>query len=138
MRNVRDSFLRFLADNLQTSNIPVHNVRRDTDNPDANQLQNNAVNVTFLNANLTTTVSQQVVSVDVVANNELSAIDWATTLWRILSGAFMTPCLDYTNSSSPVPTGTNVFWNRTSIRFRPVADDFFFRYTATFPLETHI
>jgi hypothetical protein len=134
MREVRDTFLKFLSDNLPNT-IPVHAVRRDSKNPSGDKLQMNAVNIEFLSVKLRVTVGCQLCSIDVVADDELAALESVKQVWILLSSAFYTPQLNYSNPSAPVPTGTNVMWKPSNVEFIPVPSDFYFHYTCALKLD---
>src|SRR6185437_1838991 len=133
MRNTRDTFLHFLSDNLV--GIPVRGVWRSPNVPDGDLIQNNSVNVTFLDGTFSTHVSKQLCMIDVVNSDELTAIDWTDTLWALLSLRCFTPQLDNTIPSAPVPTGSNVMWPMSNIRFTPIKDDYYFRYSCRLALQ---
>jgi hypothetical protein len=134
VRATRDTFLKFLADNLSET---IHPVRRDPDKPDSDLLQMGAVNVQFLNPDYSVHVSDQIVSIDVVHENELSALDMATNVWKLLSTRFYTPKYDYTVPSSPVALGDVIFWSEP-IRFRPVHSPKYFHLHCRLALKHHI
>jgi len=133
-RSIRDTFLHFLADNLT---MPVHNIRRDPTDPSADEIRANAVNVTFLVYNPTNAIGTQTVIVDVINDDELVATEWLQNVYDILSAAFMTPRLDYTDPTNPVSTSTNLYWSRDSVRFTPVSSDFYTRYSLMMPIHFH-
>lgn len=135
MKEVRDTFLKFLADNLPDT-VPVHAVRRDPSDPDSDKFKLNAVNVAFLDLTLDSTVSTQTVSVDVVNTNELDALAALNQVWLLLSAAYYTPQLNYTDlTQSPTTTGTNIYWSKNSIKFKPVWSDFYYHYTCLLPIQ---
>lgn len=117
MRATRDSFLHFMADNLPSRT--VHPVRREVDRPDSDKLQMNAINVKFLNSDFTVHGADQLVVIDVIYDDELTALDVAREIWTILSSSSYTPKLDYTDPSNPVDTGYWIFWD-TEAKFRPI------------------
>jgi hypothetical protein len=138
MHPARDTFLQFLSDNLSPG-IAVHNLRRDVNFPDTAQLQMNALNVQFLSDTPSVCISSVSATVDVVYDNELTAIDAATTVYKLLSLSGLIPLLDYTNQAAPpVSLGSNLFWNVDSIKFRSVFGDTYFRYSALMTLSYHL
>lgn len=136
MRNVRDSFLMFLNDNLG-GGIPIHAVRRDLSNPNADQLQLNAVNVQFLDPVFNNHIANQPVAVSVVHEDELTAVDWMTQLWDLLRLRMYTELQDYTNPASPVNTGYTLYWIDT-LRFRQVESPFYTHFHLRMPLYYHL
>ena len=136
MRQIRDTFLHLLADNLV--GITVHNLRRDPNYPDSDNIKGNAVNVQFTNANYDNRESTLVAHVDIVHESELTATDWMQSVWAILGNNLMAPLLDYSvTPTSPTDTGQNIYWTQP-VKFRPIADDFYFRYSCTLTLSTHL
>jgi len=135
MRSLRDTFLHFLADNL--TDVPVHNIRRDKNDPGAGTPQNNAVNVEFLDTQPSTQIGRCVVCIDIINDNELDAVDWAESVFNVLGAAFMTPQLDYTDPANPVRTGTNLYWSREGVKFIPIPSDFYYRLSARLTVYFH-
>lgn len=135
MVQVRDTFLHFLADNL--TGIEVHPVRKDPNDPSAELLKLNAVNVEFLGFDLAVDVSGQQVVIDVVNDDERTAVTWVSSLFTLLSAAYYTPKLDYNTPSSPVPTGTNIMWDRKKVRFRKVGNDNYSHFSCVLDLKFH-
>jgi len=133
MRAVRDTFLHFLADNL--TGVTVHPVRREIDRPDSDRLQMNAVNVQFLNIEPRVHVASQMVSIDVINDNELTALDWVSKVWEILNKAFYTPKYDYTVPASPVATGDNIMWEPDGVGFRKVTNDYYAHFSCFLELK---
>lgn len=132
LRDVRDTFLHFLNDNL--GSIPVHAVRSDPHNPQAEALKLNTVNIQFLNISLDSIARQQVV-IDVLNDNENTAVDWVTSIWQLLRSAFYTPLYNYSTPSSPVAQRSNIMWGQKSVVFRRVASTNYTHYTCILPLD---
>lgn len=137
MRELRDSFLHFLADNLSSSGISVHPIRRDSNNPGTEKLQANCINVQFLNVEPSVQVGNQLVAIDVIHEEELTALDWMETVWDLLSSTFYAPLYDYSDPANPAPLGTNIMWGRNRVRFKPMNSDFYTRYRCEMSLEYH-
>lgn len=136
MRAVRDTFLHFLADNL--SGVKVRGMWRDPNYPDAQALEQDVVNVQFLDDALDPILSTQKVSIQIVASSEFDAISWSESLWKLLSGTFYTPLYDYSDPKNPKPLGSNISWAVNSVRFKPIRDDYYFRYLCILPLNYHV
>jgi hypothetical protein len=143
MIDVRDSFLHFLADNLQTVTVNniivpiiVHNVRRDLNVPASDQLSLDAINVKFLNTDYGMNVSSQTVSIDLCYNDELQAASVQTALFNLLRQAAYTPKLDYTNPTDPAVIGYQVFWE-PGIKFKPIHNMLYTHYHARLVLNTY-
>lgn len=126
MRELRDTFLKFLEghDYLTALTIPVHNVRRDPNFMNAELLQLNAVNIQFLTTRFAASgyESRQLTSIDVVHEDELTALDWTSAVAKALQTAGYVPKLDY-STDPPTATGKLLYWNPKSIDFRPVSTD---------------
>lgn len=134
---VRDTFLHYLSDNLD--NFTVHNLRVDKSNPKLNDIMLNAINVTFHNSDFVgpSGISEQLVTVDVIYDRELDAIDAAEQVSRLLFMAAYAPLLDYTVPASPVQVGNErMFWS-LSMKFKPVHADNFFHMSALMHLQVH-
>jgi hypothetical protein len=132
MREARDSFLKFLADNLV--GIPLHPIRVEPNDPSSSALQVNALNVQFLDLSMGVHMSTQQVVLDILHDSENTAVEWAADVWDLLSAAFYTPQLDYSNPSSPVSVGNNVMWE-PNFRFRSVINGYYFHYSALLNLR---
>lgn len=135
MRNVRDSFLVFLNANLP--GLVINPIRRDITNPNADLLETNAVNIKFLSPTYDNEIADQPVSIDVLNDNELVALDWATQVWNLLSTRFYTPIYDYTVPASPVNTGYVVFWGQ-KMKFTDVQSPFYSHLHCRLSLNHHI
>lgn len=133
MREARDTFLHFLQDNLP--GVIVRNLRRDSDDPSLAELAVNALNVQFIGDDLQIHISKLMVTMDIIFDEELSAIDCMNKIWGILSPGAYSPLLDYTDPTTPVATGSNLYWNQDSIRFRPIVSELTFRYNCTLQLS---
>lgn len=133
MRDAIDSFLKFLSTNL--SGVPVHAMRFDKNKPELSVFQQNALNVHFLNMGFDTKPSTITVSLDLIYDRELDAVDAAQAVMRLMNSAASTPKLDYTNPASPVPTKGWIYWG-TNVTFRPIVSDTYAHLNATITL-TH-
>lgn len=137
-RNVRDTWLHFLSDNLP--GVVIWNVRRDTNvvmgtvSASQAQLKINAVNVCFVGDNLRTHISSVVASIDIAYDDELKAVEVVSKLYTILQAAAYTPLLDY-SSDTPVSTGGMLIWNPNAVNFKPVADELAYRRTCNLTLQ---
>ncbi len=80
----RQTFLHYLADNLPS--IPINANRVDKTNPKANMIRVNALNVAFHNSDFAGPgqLSETIVTLDVVNDFELVAIDWAEQISGLL------------------------------------------------------
>lgn len=131
--DVRATFSHFIADNV--GSVPVHALRHDPNDPGADTLKNNAINIQFLSLYLDTIGNQQIV-IDVLNDDENVAADWMWTLWTILRSAFYTTLMDYTtNPTSPVSKNTNLMWEHSSVKFSRVANEYYVHYTCILPVK---
>lgn len=137
MRQTRDTFLHFLSDNLASSSITVNNVRLDINQPGVEKYMTNAVNVKFLDINPLNIIGDTVVEISVINDTELTALTWLKKVTDILTSAYFTPKLDYTNPASPVAVGTNIYWD-FSLRFRPIYNEFYCDYRCNLSLRHRI
>jgi hypothetical protein len=134
VRQTRDTFLHFLSDNLASSSIPVHNVRRDTQKPDSSLYKQNAVNIKFLNVTPEVHIGTTLVEICVIHVDELTALTWVKAVFDLLGAAYYTAKLDYSNPANPVSVGTNIYWDR-NINFGPVYNDSYFDYRCNLTLS---
>lgn len=100
MTHVRDTFLRYLRDNISSS-INIHAVRNDKNNPSQVDQRLNAINVEFLGLDMQWAGMQQV-SIDVMFDDELECESVVYQLWDLFKSSFYIPLRDYSNPSSPV------------------------------------
>jgi hypothetical protein len=135
MRPMRDSFLHFLADNL--SGVPVHNRRKDPNDPSAYDLREGAVNVEFMSFEGDPHVSVRRVVIDVIHADELTAESWVSSVWNLLKAAFYTTIKDYTNPAAPVTVPGHMMWDRNSVRFRRVFSEHYTHYSCVLPVKFH-
>ena len=137
MRATRDTFLHFIADNL--TQYTVWAVRKSSTDPSRGKLKENAINVQFLTSRPHVHIASQLVSIDVIHAEELTAVDMTQAVWELLSSAFYTPKYDYTNPAAPTLTGQNIYWEKDSVIFRPIDNDpHFMRFNCTMELRSKI
>jgi len=136
VRNTLDTFLMLLSTEL--SGLSFHALRFDTNVPDDAVLQINTVNVSFYSSGFSNLISTLSISLDVVYENELTGLETSQQLFELLNKRYMTEKYDYTNPSTPVPTGGMIYWDRDAIRFIKVPSEYYFHYNCTFDLKHHI
>ena len=127
IRNLRDSFLHFLADNL--TGITVHPMRASRSNASNDSLQVSALNVTFHDSTYSTNgPTSQFLTLDIVHEDELLALDMEEPLVNLLQLGGITQLEDY-SVSPPVQIGNKIIsWNPQSVKFRTVlAPNYFHR-----------
>lgn len=130
MRNTRDSFLHYLADNLPS--FVIHNIRVDKTDPKLNQIMLNAINVTFHNTDILgpSQLSQYLVTIDVINDYELTALDQAEQVANLLFKNATSSLLDFTNPAAPVLLpGGQIFWNLV-LNFKTVHSENFYHMSA--------
>jgi len=139
LRQVTDTFVHFLADNLPTDgSIPIKVVREDPSDRSADLLQMNALNIQFLGVSFAngTSLSTFQMVLDVVNDDAYTVYDWAQAVADILMASYFTVVKDYTNPASPVATSSNVFWEPDQVRFKRVsADTNYSHLTCTLPVR---
>lgn len=134
MLQARDTFLHFVSDSLAPNLIVVRNMRRDPDNPKLSEIQAPAVNIEFIGDDAQVLISSLLCNIDVVSDSERDCIGITEAVRFILLAAGYTPLIDYTTLS---PTGGNLYWDVNSVKFRPVRDELFYRYSCTLRLNYH-
>lgn len=136
-RDVRDTFIRFLADNLVDGSsiaIPINVIRNDPNDAGAANIKTNAVNIKFLNLAADSVASQQVV-IDVINDSENTAVDWMEAIWSLLRSAFYTTLFTYANPLVPVAQKSNIMWDQKAVKFHPVVSANYSHYSCVLPLK---
>lgn len=137
IRNLRDSFLHFLADNLPLNS--VHALRFSKTTPLNSSLQIGQINVAFHDSTYSANApSNQFVTLDILHDDELAALDLEETLVVLLQLAGYSPLLDYSvTTQGPVAIGnTNFVWNPQGLKFRTVSSIDYFHRSAVLELST--
>jgi hypothetical protein len=137
IRATRDTFLHYLNDNLPA--LTVHNLRVDKNDPKLNEIMLNAINITFHNNDFSgpSNLSQTLVTIDVVNDLELNALDQAEQITQLLFKAAYAPLMDYTNPLAPVQIANErLFWN-LSLGFKVVHAENFFHMSALLHIFVH-
>ena len=135
LRDVRDTFTRFIADNVADAEIPVHQLRRDPLDPATMTLSSNAINIQFLSLSVSFVESKQDVVLSIVNDSELVALGWTDLVVEILISSYMTSLKDYTDTEAPVLLGSNIYWDRERVVFRPIYTDGYFQYNCNLALR---
>jgi hypothetical protein len=136
MRNARDTFISLL--NTELTGLTVHPIRDDADYPEFSLFKSNAVNIGFLVAGYDPHINELTVSIDIVYERELDGVDAEQQVFNLLSKRFYTEKYNYNNPSIPVPTGTNVFWDKDVIRFTRIPEVGVYHSNSTFELRHYI
>jgi hypothetical protein len=135
MRNIRDTFIHFLGDNL--AGLTVHNIRNVKDDPSKSLNQIGAVNVHFLNSNYDIIESEQHVTIAILHENELTAQDMEEQVVRLLQQGAYTPLLDYSTNPNGSPVGNFTLRWSTRVNFRPISAEHYYHTECTLLLTTH-
>lgn len=127
IRNLRDTFLHFLADNL--TGATIHPVRASKDQPQYNSLQVGSINITFHDATYSVRApTTQFLTMDILHDDELLALDLEESLIVLLQTGAQALLLDYSGTTPVQVSNSKVFWNVDTIKFRTVASvDYFHR-----------
>lgn len=138
MQNCRDTFIRYLSDNLP--NVNLHAVRQDKDNPANSLVQMNSLNVQFLSSAFSNGTAKQLVSLDVTADNERDAVNTAQVLSDLLRTNASIPKMHYAAGInglvSATPTGSFIYWNPNAVNFKTiVTDGNYYRFNLILPLQ---
>lgn len=133
MRNVIDSFTMFLVNEL--NGITIHHLVNSPDYPDAGLLKQNALNVSFLTTLMDPHINQTLVSLDVLHEDEFTAISWMEQIYDLLSKRYFTEQKDWTNPSSPVNVDGNLYWDSDAVIFRRIPVSQYSQYNASFFLK---
>lgn len=141
MTHVRDSFLKFLYDELSVylydgvRPVEVHSVRASNNEPYNIVQRINAVNVEFLGINLAREGTQQV-AIDVMYDDEITAHSVVYNIWTLLKAAHLIPAKDYTNPTSPVTIPQkNIYWDPGRIYFRKLPRSEYAHYACILDLK---
>lgn len=135
MRNARDTFLHYVADNLPQ--WEVRNIRRDTNNPSLMNLGDNCINIKFNGDYLSVIQSLLLVSISVIHSEELVAVQIMHDITNLLQASGTAPILDYTNPISPIVVGGNLWWDTNLIKFKPISSDLYSQYSCALSVRYH-
>lgn len=130
MRNAVDSFTMFL--NNELAGITLHRLVNSPDYPDDGLLKQNALNVSFLTTLFDPHINLTQVSLDVLNEDEFTAISWIEQIQDLLSKRYFTPQYNWTNPASPVAVDGNLYWNEDDIIFRRIPVSHYSQYNSTF------
>lgn len=133
MKQIRDTFLHFIADNAPTR--VVHPLRADASDPTASRIAIDAINVTFIEYAPLQGNSKTKVVLDVVYESESSVMAAIEELTTLLTSAYYTPLMSYA-SGTPVVVGGNVHWDRDGVRFFRVGATEYCHYSCVLVLRS--
>jgi len=135
VRNLRDSFLHFVADNLPAAS--VHPLRFDSARPQYNSLQIGRINIAFHDATYSTMYPTcQFATLDILHTAELDALDLEESLVALLQLGGSTELTDYSGSTPVQVSNSLIYWNPLQIKFRTVASVDYFHRSAVIELWT--
>lgn len=135
MRQARDTFLHYLADNLPQ--YTVRNVRRDSNDHGLLNLAENSINITFVADQMKVTESRLLISISIVHSEELSAVDMMDDTTNLLQASGTAPILDYSNPISPQVVGGNLWWDTNLIKFKPLYSELYSHFGCTLTARYH-
>lgn len=134
IRNVHDTFLSLLADNL--SGVIIRELRFDPADPTADVIQVGALNVTFLTRQYAIMPATVQVTLDVCYGDQLGAMDVEEQIALLFQRAAYTPVLNYTVFNAPVPEGKKCMSWKPNVSFRPIVTDNYYHSTAMITLTS--
>jgi len=108
--------------------VPVHNVRRDLNNPSAALYQVNALNIKFLETMPGANIGNTTVELAVINEDELTALAWVKKVYDILNAAYVLKKMSYTNPAAPVPVGQSQVWWGYDLMFKSVYSESYYDY----------
>jgi hypothetical protein len=115
-----DSFISYLSANL-SSNPPVAYIRATADNPNSNDLRVDTLNVSVFGFQEDGSQEMALVSLDIIASDERTVMDWAKRVRDVLIQEQHTPELDYeANPAAPITTGRHVSWDGRAVNFQVI------------------
>ena len=135
MLTATDSFIEYLAGEL--SPFEVFWWRKGDVDTHSGYLKQDALNVTLLGFWEDGTEERCLVSLDLLAKDDRTALTHLQTVRDALIQEQTIPEWDYTDPNAPVLTGRNVSWDARTIRFisvRTPNGTRYAHYNATFPL----
>lgn len=133
MRNVADSFIMFLSNNL--AGIPIHRIITSPDYPDQGLNKQNALNVSFLTNIFDRHINQLQVSLDVLHEDEYLAVSWLEQIQDLLSKRYFTPQQNWSSPSTPTNVDGNIYWDEDSVIFRKLPVTHYSHYNCTMFLK---
>lgn len=133
MRHVIDSFLMLLSNEL--TGIPIHHLVNSPDYPDSGLLKQNALNVSFLTTIFHPHINQTMVSLDVLNEDQYTAISWLEQIQNLLSKRYFTEQKNWTTPSAPTNIDGNIYWEKDAIVFRPIPVSQYSQYNCSFFLK---
>lgn len=133
--SARDTFATLLSTNLADYGIPFHWVMFSSSDPALSRLQVGAVNLYFMGDSSEGTLDVLQTSIDVVHQEERTAIYWMDILTNsILRKSGITKHYNYDTPSSPTEETGNIIWDIRGLNWTYVANDNYCHYNCTFDL----
>jgi hypothetical protein len=118
MKAMLDSFVTYLSTEL-AGVLPVAYLQASSEMPESERPNLNTLNVRVLAPSATIGhLEEALLSLDIVGQNERQVLGWVATVQDILRSRLYTPEYQYEpDSSNPVATGVNVFWDMGDVDF---------------------
>lgn len=133
MRNAFFSFLKHLSTNIPT--LLIHYIRHDPDNPSAEALQMNCINVHVLDVAPALQGSTIRVSIDLVYDDETTSWTNLGLVYDLFKATYFAPIQDYAVPTAPVQTGKHVYWDKDKVRFSKVTSGNYCHYSCVLTLK---
>lgn len=132
----KDSFAMFLATALANESIPFQWLMKDPTDPSLARLKINAVNLYYLSEYSSDTLDVLRVSVDIIQQNERTALIWQDFLTNLFRTGGIIKNKKYTvDPSNPTDEYGNVFWDIRDMNWVIIAADDYCHYNCTFDLN---
>lgn len=96
------------------------------------------MNVEFMHFDPAVAVSSQTVAIDIIHEDEYTAVTWMTQIWNLLKSAFYTQIQDYTNPLFPVALKSHMTWDAKGVRFKRVYAEHYCHYLCLLKLDFHL
>jgi hypothetical protein len=135
MLTASDTFLEYMA--AQLAPFEVFWWRKGDIDNHAGYLKQNALNISVLGFWEDGSTEMCLVSLDLLASDERTALSQLKTLRDALLAVQFVPERDFADPDNPVFTGRNVTWEARKVKFisvRTPAGARYAHYNATFPL----
>lgn len=137
MLSATDTFIQYLSAGL-AGNPAVHWIHADENDANANLPQVNALNVTVLRVQRSSSVEIALMSLDLMGTNERQLLGWLDTIMTLLTDRQVIPELQYEpDPANPTPVvGKAVSWDGLDVKFVAIpADTHYLHLNATFPIS---
>jgi hypothetical protein len=140
MVNARDSFVMMMYTELTYNSITMNYVYQNPQSPETSKLKLNAVNIFFLSDAADGPLFRTTVSIDIIHDNEFTALTWQGIVVEILRKCGYVKKQDYTTPASPTPQTESgyIYWEANKIKWDAIPDDEYVHLNATFDLVHYV